>query len=76
MTRPGAWPCGTAASGPSPRPYDVLHDAITTQGGTWTTDRAVGLFTSAGLQVDRNTAWGLVRHFTLTDPPDTEGDPT
>jgi hypothetical protein len=26
IPRPGAWPCGTAASGPTPKPCDDCHD--------------------------------------------------
>ena len=41
---------------------------MVTEGGTWTTDRAQQLLTTAGLDIDRNSVWGLVRHLTVNPP--------
>lgn len=55
-------------TGPTHRAYDVLRAAMANEGGTWTTGRALQLLTAAGLTVNRNDAWGLVRHLTLNPP--------
>jgi hypothetical protein len=42
----------------------ILLDAMAAEPDGWTTERVSGLFRAAGLDVDRNTCWGLLRHHT------------
>lgn len=56
-------------SGPTHLAHNVLVHAVASEGGKWTTARAAELLAAAGCPVDRNTAWGLLRHITRTGPP-------
>ncbi|WP_371795996.1 hypothetical protein [Streptomyces sp. NBC_01718] len=43
-------------------PLAYLRATVRTERGDWNTDRVTALFEAAGINTDRNSRWGLLRH--------------